>query len=254
MPTKMRASRARVRLANAALQFGADVLKLRTPDSILVGLQNVSQLVAINVLGAWNLPSYFKGQVADLTIDRNLFFHPDTPKDYWPDYQAQQTASGYSALALKARRSSTPFTITEAEMDAEAKGNWVFDHCRKFGFRDGLYCVYANWAVVYCSGKLVVLNPIERAFLAVTAQMAIGQLEKIRPSREPPRLDYHLTPREIAVLQHRALNSTNEAIGARLKISAETVEVHLKHIRKKMRVDDTAIALLEAYKHGLIIF
>ena len=243
-----------MRLANAALQFGADVMKLREPDNILIGLRNVSQLVAINVLGAWNLPSYFKGQVADLTIDRNLFFHPDTPKDYWPDYQAQQTASGYSALALKARRSSTPFTITEAEMDAEAKGNWVFDHCRKFGFRDGLYCVYANWAVVYCSGKLVVLKSDRARFPRRHRANGDRTTRKIHPSREPPRLDYHLTPREIAVLQHRALNSTNEAIGARLKISAETVEVHLKHIRKKMGVDDTAIALLEAYKHGLIIF
>jgi DNA-binding CsgD family transcriptional regulator len=33
-----------------------------------------------------------------------------------------------------------------------------------------------------------------------------------------------------------------------LGIRVETVEVHLRSVRKKLAVDDTAIALLEAYK------
>jgi DNA-binding CsgD family transcriptional regulator len=37
-----------------------------------------------------------------------------------------------------------------------------------------------------------------------------------------------------------------------LDISVRTVEVHLRSARKKMKVEDTAIALLEAYKRGLI--
>ena len=186
--------------------------------------------------------------------ERNLFFHPDIPKQYWPAYKELQARHGYSALALRARRSSTPFTLAEAAMDPELKGNWIFEHMRGYGFRDGLYCVYATWAVVYRSSKLLALSPIERAFLSAVAQMAIEQFEKTHPAAEPVRRDYRLTQREIAVLQHRALNSTNEAIGAKLKISAETVEVHLRNIRKKMGVGDTAIALLEGYKHGLIVY
>jgi DNA-binding NarL/FixJ family response regulator len=61
-----------------------------------------------------------------------------------------------------------------------------------------------------------------------------------------------LTPRELDVLQHRALRSSNAAVAKELEISVDTVEVHLRSIRKKLKVDDTAIALLEAYKRGLI--
>ena len=61
-----------------------------------------------------------------------------------------------------------------------------------------------------------------------------------------------LTPRELDVLQQRALRSTNAAVAKELDITVDTVEVHLRSIRKKLCVDDTGIALLEAYKRGLI--
>jgi DNA-binding CsgD family transcriptional regulator len=54
------------------------------------------------------------------------------------------------------------------------------------------------------------------------------------------------------VLQQRALLGGNAAIARALDISVPTVDVHLRSARKKMKVEDTAIALLEAYKGGLI--
>ena len=42
------------------------------------------------------------------------------------------------------------------------------------------------------------------------------------------------------------------AISKSLDISIQTVDVHLRNARKKLKVEDTAIALLEAYKRGLI--
>ena len=54
------------------------------------------------------------------------------------------------------------------------------------------------------------------------------------------------------MLQQRAFFATNAAVAKEMNISVDTVETHLRNIRKKLRVDDTAIALLEAYKHGLI--
>ena len=44
----------------------------------------------------------------------------------------------------------------------------------------------------------------------------------------------------------------NAAISKALDISIQTVDVHLRNARKKLKVEDTAIALLEACKRGLI--
>jgi DNA-binding winged helix-turn-helix (wHTH) protein/DNA-binding CsgD family transcriptional regulator len=54
------------------------------------------------------------------------------------------------------------------------------------------------------------------------------------------------------ILQQRALLGSNAAIAKALDISVQTVDVHLRSARKKMKVEDTAIALLEAYKRRLI--
>ena len=61
-----------------------------------------------------------------------------------------------------------------------------------------------------------------------------------------------MTARELEVLQQRALLGSSAAIAKALDISVQTVDVHLRSARKKMKVEDTAIALLEAYKRGLI--
>ena len=63
---------------------------------------------------------------------------------------------------------------------------------------------------------------------------------------------FDLTARELEVLQQRAFLGSNDAISKSLDISIQTVDVHLRNARKKLKVEDTAIALLEAYKRGLI--
>ena len=63
---------------------------------------------------------------------------------------------------------------------------------------------------------------------------------------------FDMTARELEVLQQRALLGSNAAIAKALDISVQTVDVHLRSARKKMKVEDTTIALLEAYKRGLI--
>ena len=63
---------------------------------------------------------------------------------------------------------------------------------------------------------------------------------------------FDLTARELEVLQRRALLGINAAIAKALDISIQTVDVHLRSARRKLKVEDTAIALLEACKRGLI--
>ena len=57
---------------------------------------------------------------------------------------------------------------------------------------------------------------------------------------------------QLEVLQQRALLGSNAAIAKALDICIQTIDVHLRSVRKKVKVEDTAIALLEAYKRGLI--
>jgi DNA-binding CsgD family transcriptional regulator len=101
------------------------------------------------------------------------------------------------------------------------------------------------------------LRPSQRTFLAGAAQAAIGRIEEIMNSRRKRRrgkkIDtFDMTARELEVLQQRALLGSNRAIAKALDISIQTVDVHLRSARKKKKVEDTAIALLEAYKRGLI--
>jgi DNA-binding CsgD family transcriptional regulator len=128
---------------------------------------------------------------------------------------------------------------------------------RTYNIRDGLYCTYRAWAVVFISSNLLVLRLSQRTFLGAAAQAAIGRIEELVNSRHKRRrrkkVDmFDVTARELEVLQQRALLGSNVAIAKALDISVQTVDVHLRSVRKKMKVEDTAIALLEAYKRGLI--
>jgi DNA-binding CsgD family transcriptional regulator len=238
-------------------KFADDVAALRTPEAVLVALQNLSRSAAgICVLGVWNLPRYIKERVEPRQIGVNLWLHPDIPADYWPRYQEQFAANGLSVLALRARVASVPFTFAEAGKDARQTNNWVFGFMQSLGIRDGLYCVYRNWSLVFISPSLLTLSPANRTFIAAAGQIAVGRIEQMVKiqcrSRRHNGKNANLTPRELDVLQHRALRSSNAAVAKELDISVDTVEVHLRSIRKKLKVDDTAIALLEAYKRGLI--
>jgi DNA-binding CsgD family transcriptional regulator len=247
------------RLATAVQQFADDVGRLHTPLAVLVALQNVSHCtVGVEVLGAWALPRYFKDEITDWREGENLFFHPDVPRTFWPDYLKQFAEHGYSTLTLKARRTSVPFTFAEAERDGSgSQAGWIFGFLRSYNIGDGLYCTYRAWAVAFISTKILALRPSQRTFLAGAAQAAIGRIEDIVNSRHKRRRrkkidSFDMTARELEILQQRALLGSNAAIAKALDISVQTVDVHLRNARKKMRVEDTAIALLEAYKRGLI--
>jgi hypothetical protein len=128
-------------LARAVQQFADDVGRLHTPLAVLVALQNVSHCtVGVEVLGAWAMPRYFKDEITDWREGENLFFHPDVLRSFWPDYLKQFGEHGYSTLTLKARRTSVPFTIAEAERDGSvSQASWIFGFLRSNNIRDGLH-------------------------------------------------------------------------------------------------------------------
>jgi DNA-binding NarL/FixJ family response regulator len=64
--------------------------------------------------------------------------------------------------------------------------------------------------------------------------------------------DEALTDRELEVLRHVATGSRNREIGEKLRISEETVKVHLKHIMEKLGATDRTAAVTIAVRRGFI--
>jgi two-component system, NarL family, response regulator len=62
----------------------------------------------------------------------------------------------------------------------------------------------------------------------------------------------HLTMREVEVLERIAEGLRNKEIGAVLRISEETVQVHVKNILAKLGVNDRTAAVTVAFRRGII--
>jgi DNA-binding CsgD family transcriptional regulator len=74
-----------------------------------------------------------------------------------------------------------------------------------------------------------------------------------RKRRRGKKVDtFDMTARELEVLQQRALLGSMPRSRKRSTSASRPSNVHLRSARKKLKVEDTAIALLEAYKRGLI--
>jgi len=61
-----------------------------------------------------------------------------------------------------------------------------------------------------------------------------------------------LTMREVEVLERIAEGLRNKEIGAALRISEETVQVHVKNILSKLGVNDRTAAVTVAFRRGII--
>jgi two-component system NarL family response regulator len=61
-----------------------------------------------------------------------------------------------------------------------------------------------------------------------------------------------LTPREIEVLDRVKLGMRNKEIAATLHISEKTIQVHIKNVLFKLRVNDRAAAVNVALKRGIL--
>jgi two-component system NarL family response regulator len=61
-----------------------------------------------------------------------------------------------------------------------------------------------------------------------------------------------LTSREVEVLEQMAVGLRNKEIGAMLKISEGTVQVHVRNILSKLGVNDRTAAVTMAFRRGII--
>ena len=110
--------------------------------------------------------------------------------------------------------------------ESVSQASWIFGFLRSYNIRDGLYCTYRAWAVVFISSKLLALRLSQHTFLAAAAQVAIGRIEEIvnsrRKRRRGKKVDtFDMTARELEVLQQRALLGSNAATAKALDITTE---------------------------------
>src|SRR5262245_43789218 len=95
------------------------------------------------------------------------------------------------------------------------------------------------------------------------AQQMLDMIRQVHAGKKcvPPEIaaelvehlgDEPLSEREVEVLRHVAAGDRNREIGKRLFIAEETVKVHLKHIRTKLRAIDRTQSVAIAARRGII--
>ena len=72
------------------------------------------------------------------------------------------------------------------------------------------------------------------------------------PAEGLPELVEQLTDRELAVLRHLPTRLSNVEIAQRLYVSLNTIKTHVKHIYRKLGVENRAAAVEQAERRGLL--
>jgi DNA-binding CsgD family transcriptional regulator len=245
------------RLAQRILDFSSDVATARTPEIVLSRLQDVVGPVDVDVFAAGVTPNDgVQFHIDNWTKGTNLFFGTKQCDDYWPQCQKVHKDLGADAISIKSQYTTAPFTFAEAVQEKQ-RGSYIFEFLRSFDIVDGFYCPLRRWSVVYSSPRLLALSPAMRSQLISAAHVAVSRLETLVETERHKRTSNavkQLTMREMEILQERARLHTNTAIARELNISKKTVDELLRRARQKLDAPDIAIALLTAYKLGLITF
>ena len=119
-----------------------------------------------------------------------------------------------------------------------------------------------------CEGDVEVQRALKagaRGYLlkSMPAQEMLDMIRQVHAGKKcvPPQIaaglvehlgDQPLSEREVEVLRHVAAGDRNREIGKRLFIAEETVKVHLKHIRSKLRAIDRTQSVAIAARRGII--
>jgi DNA-binding NarL/FixJ family response regulator len=130
--------------------------------------------------------------------------------------------------------------------------HWVLDLNHEFGIRDGLYCPFRRWVLLFYAESILKLERSERHLLAMAAGVAVEQIERIVKRPRPPRIPL-LTERELAVLRLRAKGNRVPEIARCLGISETTVRTHVQKLTAKLGANDLTHAVAQAFRAGLIV-
>jgi DNA-binding CsgD family transcriptional regulator len=241
----------------AAFRFCANAQTYSRPDELLGALQEVSRKhpQRLGVVAAWSIP--YRTYRHDMSrINRTVFFHPEfRGEEFWAKYLKLAQERDGSAIDDYGRTVSHPFTLTEAmrALCLTGSARWYFNLLRDYGVRDGLYCPFRRWAVLFSSERPLYLERSDRHVLNMAAGIAVEQMERlVRTPRRRPITASRLTEREIAVLRLRSHGKSNVEIAAGLAISPVTVRNHLTNAAQKLKANNLPHAVAKAMREGLL--
>ena len=165
-------------------------------------------------------------------------------------------AHGPSIMARYASLYPEPFTFTEAMRQLQPTGEdrWIFKAYGAASARDGLYCSFGNWILVYVAdhvlAKAKTLDPEQRLSLNAAAAMAVHRVKQITSQPQPstPKL----TPREKLVLLHLSEGLSTAQIAHDLAIAPTSVQTLAQRANKKLAAQNRVHAVSLAIRQGLI--
>ncbi len=186
------------------------------------------------------------------------------------DYGVREAGSGEEALEIFAKHAPDVVILdlglpgingieTAQRMRASGKDVKIIILTSHNDEKEVLACLQAG-ANAYCSKEInpkrlgeVVESVLEGAawFDPAVAQIVLRAVNNV-PEKSGPQKDYDFTGREMQVLQLIAQGRNNQEIAQMLKISVNTIKVHVASILKKLEVDDRLQAALKALNQNIV--
>ena len=240
------------RLAMAALRYAANIEKLDEAADIIEALHQIARLAGLNMLGAWQLPSWARRG------DRRAyktFAHPSFPAAYWSEFWELYAKHGRSFMAQMAWRNREAFTMTEALRIVKPTGNerWGQLLLYRHGARDVFYVSNGSWMVVYWASKPLRLDVRTRAALEFMAKAAAARLQALPGNRRHLEPDPGLSARQRAALRLLSEGYTTAEIATQLEIAHGTAKEHIGRAVKKLGARNQIHAVAEAMRRYVVI-
>jgi DNA-binding CsgD family transcriptional regulator len=182
-----------------------------------------------------------------------MFFPSSAPLAFKSELTSAVFAQGPSPIARYAQTGHpAPFTFTEAMrvLQPTGKDRWIFDLYNDYRFRDGLYCPFGPWIVVFGSDHVLKLDNETRMALAASGHMAVLRLKEMTPAPSPTGVK--LSPREKVVLAHLADGWTVSEIADRMALSEPSVRTFVRRATKKLNASSQLHAVSIAIRSRLI--
>lgn len=181
--------------------------------------------------------------------------------DIWPqEWSSRYFSSGYLYHDPTIRlvcRDSPPFLWRETYnlFEDGGFGSRVMAEATEFRLREGLTIslrTLEGKAVGFSiAGEHLDLEPGQGQALQLIAACAVGQAIVLTDG-ERPRPHVNLSGRQRDVLRWAAEGLTVDGIAERLTISCNTVDTHMRAVRQRLGVSNTAHAVAEAFRLHLI--